>query len=227
MYRAMPPPPCIDSARIMSSRSIGSRPERSTAAFTTCSPRTNGSTSTSVPLKALPIGVRAVDTITASAIVFSIARCRCSRCQYLPKYPYVLQTSSRLVGAPMAVASSTRRSGSRVRFIPYERNVRGHGRTIQDSRQAHTAARAAGEATADRLRAQAAHCHRRARRGWLARHRAQSDRALRVLRPSLHEALRVLETEGLISVVRGVLGGVVVHRPDHRQTALTTALVLH
>lgn len=48
-----------------------------------------------------------------------------------------------------------------------------------------------------------------------------------VSRPSLREALRILEAEGLISVVRGTLGGVVVHEPDRRMTARTAALVLH
>jgi DNA-binding FadR family transcriptional regulator len=47
-----------------------------------------------------------------------------------------------------------------------------------------------------------------------------------VSRPSMREALRILETEGLISVRRGVFGGVVAHRPDQRQTARTAALIL-
>lgn len=47
-----------------------------------------------------------------------------------------------------------------------------------------------------------------------------------VSRPSLREALRLLEAEGLVSVTRGVQGGVVVHRPDQRMTARTAALLL-
>jgi DNA-binding FadR family transcriptional regulator len=47
-----------------------------------------------------------------------------------------------------------------------------------------------------------------------------------VSRPSLREALRILEAKGLISVVRGRGGGVVVHRPDERMTAQTASLVL-
>lgn len=57
-------------------------------------------------------------------------------------------------------------------------------------------------------------------------HEADLIERFGVSRPSLREALRILEAEGLISVLRGVQGGVVAHRPDQRLTARTAALVL-
>jgi DNA-binding FadR family transcriptional regulator len=44
--------------------------------------------------------------------------------------------------------------------------------------------------------------------------------------PSMREALRILEAEGLIQVQRGNIGGAVVHRPNARMAAYTMALVL-
>src|SRR2546423_3926726 len=47
-----------------------------------------------------------------------------------------------------------------------------------------------------------------------------------VSRPSIREAMRILETEGLISVRRGNIGGAEVHAPKPRSAAYMLGLVM-
>ncbi len=47
-----------------------------------------------------------------------------------------------------------------------------------------------------------------------------------VSRPTLREALRILETEGLIEVTRGVRGGIFVRAPSRRMTARSASMLL-
>ena len=75
-FRAMSPPPWRDSLSTTSSIRAGSSPARRTASATAVVPRSRGSTSVSVPLPAVPMAVRAVDTIQASPMRQAPRSCR-------------------------------------------------------------------------------------------------------------------------------------------------------
>jgi len=55
---------------------------------------------------------------------------------------------------------------------------------------------------------------------------AEMLREYGVSRPSLREGLRILETEGLIHIRRGKIGGAIVHRPTAQSTAYHVGLTL-
>src|SRR4051812_39341315 len=75
----MSPPPWSTSPSTMSSTSSGVTPLRSSASCTAYLARSKALTSTSVPLRAVPIGVRQAETITASVIAYSLCSSRRSR----------------------------------------------------------------------------------------------------------------------------------------------------
>ena len=56
--------------------------------------------------------------------------------------------------------------------------------------------------------------------------RTSSSCEFPVSKPSLREAMRILEAEGLLRVRRGKLGGAVVRRPNAANVAYTVGLVL-
>src|SRR6266404_2247247 len=64
----MSPPPCSDSPSARSSTSGAGMPDRLSASPTAYLARSKARTSRSVPLRAVPIAVRAAATITASGI---------------------------------------------------------------------------------------------------------------------------------------------------------------
>ena len=75
-WRAMSPPPWRDSLSTTSSIRPASSPARRTASATTVVPRSRGSTSASVPRPAVPMAVRAVETIQASPMRHAPRSCR-------------------------------------------------------------------------------------------------------------------------------------------------------
>jgi GntR family transcriptional repressor for pyruvate dehydrogenase complex len=65
------------------------------------------------------------------------------------------------------------------------------------------------------------------REGDLLPKQAELLEEFQVSKPSLREALRILETEGLITVLRGNIGGAIVHEPGHRDAGYMIGLVLN
>src|ERR1700678_53452 len=47
-----------------------------------------------------------------------------------------------------------------------------------------------------------------------------------VSKPAMREAMRILETEGLVTVRRGNVGGAIIHRPATANVAYTLGMVL-